>query len=746
LRIAPGTSIWTRIKRWALDFDAWMSASAFESGRDAASIWERYSRFMDHLRVRGARRVVLDLASEGVTLGLAGGFVLLALALPAFDETNEDWRRTQDYAVTFLDRFGQEIGRRGIRHDDSVSLDDFPDDLIKAALATEDRRFFSHWGIDPIGTTRALVVNSRASGVVQGGSTITQQLAKNLFLSNERSIDRKIKEAFLALWLEFQLSKEEILKLYLDRAYMGGGNFGVTAAADFYFGKHVKDITLAESAMLAGLFKAPSRFSPHVNLPAARARASDVLSNLVDSGFMSEGQVQTARRNPATAIDRGRNTTPDYYLDWAFEQVKRMAADGKFGQERVLIVKTPLDRAIQSRADTAIEDLLRQQGEQYNVRQAAAVVMDPDGAVRAMVGGRDYGQSQFNRATGALRQPGSAFKPFVYATALSTLPYRPDSIVRDAPICLGNWCPNNYNRSFAGAMTMTTALARSINTIPVRFSLEIGGGNARAGRAKIMETTERMGVRTPLTDSSSLPIGASEITVMDMTAGYAVFANGGRRVEPYIALDVWNSFGEQIYSHAREPIPEQALATGVVADMNYMLSKVPETGTGRRAALEGIKSAGKTGTTNAYRDAWYGGYTGNFVSAVWFGNDNYAPTARMTGGSLPAMAWKEIMAFAHQDVEIVPIPGLDEIDAPRVAETGPVPTMTGAFDQTANRRTNTSLSRRSFEVLNGINRMFEVAERPASGFSATRRPPSRDRRVERAPVGFQQVSGRVGLP
>jgi len=420
---------------------------------------------------------------------------------------------------------------------------------------------------------------------------------------------------------------------------MGGGNFGVTAAADFYFGKHVKDITLAESAMLAGLFKAPSRFSPHVNLPAARARASDVLSNLVASGFMSEGQVQTARRNPATAIDRGRDTTPDYYLDWAFEQVKQMAAEGKFGHERVLIVKTPLDRSIQTRADTAIEGLLRQQGDQYNVRQAAAVVMDPDGAVRAIVGGRDYGQSQFNRATGALRQPGSAFKPFVYATALSTLPYRPDSIVRDAPICLGNWCPNNYNRSFAGAMPLTTALARSINTIPVRLSLEIGGGNARAGRARIMETTERMGVRTPLTDSSSLPIGASEITVMDMAAGYAVFANGGRRVEPYIAIEVWNSFGELIYSHAREPVPERALATGVVSDMNFMLSKVPETGTGRRAALEGIKSAGKTGTTNAYRDAWYGGYTGNFVSAVWFGNDNYAPTARMTGGSLPAMAW-----------------------------------------------------------------------------------------------------------
>ncbi len=746
MRFAKGTTFWTRIKRLALGFDAWLNASAFESGRDASRLWERFSNLTDKLRARGARRVVLDLASEGVTLGLAGGFLMLGLALPAFDETNEDWRRTQDFAVTFLDRFGQEVGRRGIRHDDSVSLDDFPDDLIKAALATEDRRFFSHWGIDPVGTTRALVVNSRASGVVQGGSTITQQLAKNLFLTNERSIDRKIKEAFLALWLEFQLSKEEILKLYLDRAYMGGGNFGVAAAAEFYFGKSVKDLTLAESAMLAGLFKAPSRFSPHVNLPAARARANDVLTNLVDAGFMSEGQVQIARRNPASAIDRGRDTTPDYYLDWAFDQIKRMASEGKFGNERVLIVKTPLDRAIQTRSDTAVEDIIRQHGDEYNASQAAAVVMDPDGAVRAIVGGRDYGQSQFNRATDALRQPGSAFKPFVYATALSNLPYRPDSMVRDAPICLGNWCPNNYNRSFAGAMPMTVALARSINTIPVRLSVEIGGGNAKAGRAKIIDMTQRMGVRTPLMDTPSLPIGASEITVMDMAAGYAVFANGGRRVEPYIAVEVWNSFGDLIYAHDREPVPEQVLATGVVADMNFMLSKVPESGTGRRAALDEIISAGKTGTTNAYRDAWYGGYTGNFVTAVWFGNDNYQPTARMTGGSLPAMTWKEIMTFAHQDIELRPLPGLDGSDAPLVAETGPTPETTAAFDSSVNRRTNTALSRRSFEVITGINRMFELADRPRAGFPAAQRSISRDRRAERAPGGFQAVSGRIGLP
>jgi len=735
LRLAPETSLWTRIKRWAADFDAWLSASAFEGQGDFKRFWRAYNRVMRVFRFRGIRRALLDLTSEAATLSVAAGAVLVMLAIPAFYETHVDWRRTQDFAVTFLDRQGEEVGRRGIRHDDSVRLEDFPDELIMAALATEDRRFFSHWGIDPIGTTRALVVNTRADAVVQGGSTITQQLAKNLFLNNERSMDRKIREAFLALWLEVQLDKEEILKLYLDRAYMGGGNFGVAAAADFYFGKSVKDLTLAESAMLAGLFKAPSRFSPHINLPAARARANEVLTNLVNAGFMSEGQVQVARQNPATAIDRGRDTPADFYFDWAFEQVREMAREGHFGNERVLIVKTPLDLELQAHADQAVENILRQHGEAYGVRDAAAVVMDPDGAVRAIVGGRDYGASQFNRATSALRQPGSAFKPFVYATVLSHLPYRPDSIVRDAPICIGNWCPNNYNRSFAGAMPMTTALARSINTIPVRFSLELGNGNAREGRAKIIEMTRRMGVRTPMQDTTSLPIGASEMTVMDMTAGYAVFANGGNRVDPYVALEVWNGFGEPLYSRRRDHEPERVLATSVVSDMNRMLATVPTAGTGRRAALDGVVSAGKTGTTNAYRDAWYGGYTGNYVSAIWFGNDNYESTRRMTGGSLPAMAWREIMSFAHQDVEIVPIPGLDTDEAPLVAQAPEA--------EMSERARNGSMSRRSFEVIGGINRMFESASRPRTSFTPPRQSGTMVRPVRASRAGgFEVVSGR----
>jgi len=368
-----------------------------------------------------------------------GAVLLLALALPAFQATASGRINNSDeISVVFLDRYGNEIGRRGIRSDDSYPLDKLPDYFVKATLATEDRRFYEHFGIDFPGTFRAMMVNVRAGGVSQGGSSLSQQLAKNLFLTNERSIERKIKEAFLAVWLEFHISKDEILKLYLDRAYMGGGTFGVVAAADYYFGKSVKDLSLAESAMLAGLFKAPTKYAPHINLPAARARASDVLQNMVEAGFLTEGQIQTARRNPATPIDRKRDVTPDFYLDWAFQQVQQVAKEGKLGTDRVLIVKTPLDTSIQKKADETVEDMLRQYGRQYDADQAAMVIMDPDGAVRAMVGGRDYGQSQFNRASDSLRQPGSSFKPYVYAAALTNLPrLRPNTIVTDTAVASG---------------------------------------------------------------------------------------------------------------------------------------------------------------------------------------------------------------------------------------------------------------------------------------------------------------------
>ncbi|MHB2167822.1 transglycosylase domain-containing protein [Alsobacter sp. R-9] len=715
-------TLWQRIVRAFESFDSWTAFSLGEGGRAMASAWDRYSAFMDRFHVTGGKRVANDLACEALTLSVGGLLLMLTLAIPAFREvSDENWLKKQDLAVVFQDRYGNEVGRRGIRHDDSIALEEFPDHLIKAVLATEDRRFYEHFGIDFIGTSRALMANARASGVVQGGSSITQQLAKNLFLTNERSIERKIKEAFLALWLEFHLSKRDILKLYLDRAYMGGGSFGASAAAEFYFGKSVKDVTLAEAAMLAGLFKAPSKYAPHNNLPAARARAADVLSNMVDAGYLTEGQVFAARRNPATPVDRKQEISPDYYLDWAFLEAKRLADEGKLGSDRVLTIRTALDPGVQKAAETSLETILRQHGDTYDASQAATVVMDPDGAVRGMVGGRDYGASQFNRATDALRQPGSSFKPFVYTAALMTGKFNPATIVTDRPVCVGNWCPNNYGRSYAGSMPLSVALAKSINTIPVQLATAIGEGNNKAGRFRVIEVCRMMGLTTPLVDTVSLPIGAAEVTVLDMTAGYAVLANGGRKADPYAAVEIRNSRGEVIYRHDRDaPTPKQIVPEKIVADMNSMMVKVVEEGTGKRAILPGIKVAGKTGTTNAYRDAWFIGYTGNLVAGVWFGNDDYSPTARMTGGSLPAQAWHDMMAPAHLSVELRPMPGIAPA-APAAPATASAAKGTEVPAATAQRPA--VLNRRSLEALGGIETLLNRVEpRAPAGPSAALEP------------------------
>src|SRR6187401_2545646 len=434
---------------------------------------------MDRFYVgRWKRWVFIEPLSEAATIGLGGLILMLALAVPAFRETaDDDWLKKSDLAVSFLDRYGNPIGSRGIKHNDSIPLEDFPDNLIKATLATEDRRFYEHFGIDVGGTARALVTNAQAGGVRQGGSSITQQLAKNLFLTNERTIERKVKEAFLAIWLETRLTKNEILKLYLDRAYLGGGAFGVDAAAQYYFNKSARDVNLSEAAMLAGLFKAPTRFAPHINLPAARARANVVLDNLVEANMMTEGQVFGARRHPATPVDRRDDRAPNYYLDYAFDEMKKLVATfPKSMTERVFVVRTALDTGLQNNADAAVESSLRQYGQEYHAKQAAAVLMDVDGAVRALVGGRDYGASQFNRATDAMRQPGSSFKPYVYAAALMH-GMKPTSIVVDGPVCIGNWCPHNYGNGYSGSMTLLMALTKSINTIAVKLSISIGNGN-----------------------------------------------------------------------------------------------------------------------------------------------------------------------------------------------------------------------------------------------------------------------------
>ncbi|MBL4598710.1 MAG: PBP1A family penicillin-binding protein [Rhizobiaceae bacterium] len=630
----------------------------FSNGSDtleSINIWFR--RF----RVTGFKKFLVEVLDEGFTFGVGGLILLFTLAIPAFEETHKDWRNQGDYSILFLDRNGKEIGRRGIRQDDAVQVDAMPDHFIKAVLATEDRRFFDHWGIDFLGLTRAMAENVRANSVVQGGSTLSQQLAKNLFLTNERTLDRKVKEAFLSVWLEINLTKKEILKLYLDRAYMGGGNFGVGAAAQFYFDKEVTDINLAESAMLAGLFKAPTKYAPHINLPAARARANEVLTNMVQAGFMTEGQVIGARRKPATIVERDASEGPNYFLDWAFEEVKRITIAMPV---RTIIAKTTIDLDLQRSAEDSIETHLRQHGTAYHVKQAAMIAIDHTGAVRAMVGGRDYGHSQFNRATKSKRQPGSAFKPFVYASSIENYGYDEHTRVTDGSVCVHRfgktWCPRNYGGSFRGRTDFTTALVKSINTIPVKLYLGRDGLKGLGGK-KIVETARKMGVTSKLVMNPPMVLGANGLTVLEMATGYGTFMTGGKRLNVQGIVQLKDTKGNTLYDIRKNQVePTQALKESTVATMNKMMVQIPEWGTARRAALDGIRAAGKTGTTQAYRDAWFVGFTGNYVAAVWFGNDNYQPTARLTGGRLPAMTWQKFMTYAHQNIELRPIPYVDD--------------------------------------------------------------------------------------
>lgn len=725
----------SRIRNFFLDLDARIDSSLFSSAKGIRELYERYSTFMDRFYVgRWKRWVFIEPLSEAATIGLGGMVLMLILAIPAFRETaDEDWLKKSDLAVTFLDRYGNPIGSRGIKHNDSIPLEDFPDVLIKATLATEDRRFYEHFGIDIAGTARALVTNAQAGGVRQGGSSITQQLAKNLFLSNERTIERKINEAFLAVWLEWRLSKNEILKLYLDRAYMGGGTFGVDGAAHFYFNKSARDVTLAEAAMLAGLFKAPTKYAPHINLPAARARANVVLDNLVDAGFMTEGQVFGARRNPAFAVDRRDEASPNYYLDYAFDEMRKLVDTfPKSYTERVFVVRLAIDTNVQKAAEDAIENQLRQFGRDYHATQAATVVSDLDGGIRAMVGGRDYGASQFNRATDAYRQPGSSFKPYVYTTALLN-GFTPNSIVVDGPVCIGNWCPQNYGHSYSGSVTLTQAITRSINVVPVKLSIMIGQKEqpkapnpAKIGRAKIVEVARRFGLKAPLPDTPSLPIGSDEVTVLEHAVAYATFPNRGKAVTPHAVLEVRTGAGDLVWRWDRDgPKPRQAIPANIAADMAGMMSHVVSEGTARRAALDGIPTAGKTGTTNAYRDAWFVGYTGNFTCAVWYGNDDYSPTNRMTGGSLPAQTWHDIMVAAHQGVEVREIPGVgmgqklppervanaQANAAPKVLETKPGPPPV--------------LTKRGADILVRVEKLLDDAAKTATKSTANESQPTK---------------------
>lgn len=645
-----------RLINW-LRLDSWIDSNL-------SGLWERtkdrynaVSSFFARFRLTGWKRLFNELASEALTLGLGGVIVIYAAALPAFREIDEkNWLAMDQFSVTFQDKDGNVIGKRGININDAVPLDEIPDYLIKAVVATEDRRFFDHIGIDFLGTARALVENVRANDVVQGGSTLTQQLAKNLFLSPERSLKRKLKEVFLSLWLESRLTKREILKLYLDRAYMGGGAFGVEAASQFYFGKSVRNISMAEAAMLAGLFKAPTSYAPHINLPASRARANEVLSNLVEAGFYSAGQVYNARLHPAQPIENREGRSPDWFLDYAYEEIQKKIKDRR---DFVLTARTTIDPKLQDYAEKALQSHLSHGSHRRRSNQitGALVSTETDGAVRALVGGLDYGESQFNRATMARRQPGSSFKVYVYATALKN-GWTPRTLIRDGPVSCGRWSPKNYNGSYGSGrrVSMADALRVSLNTTAVLTSLKVG-------RDKVLDLVKELGI-DGVRKTCSMALGDTGITPLQHTGGFATFANGGMSAHPYAIIEVFNSKGQRIFSHEKDdPPPRRLISRHVAEEMNEMLQGVVTAGTGRAAALDFTNAVGKTGTSSSYRDAWFMGFTGRYVTGVWIGKDNFRPVYRsggrgMTGGSVPAQVWHAYMSVAHESMDIPTIPGL----------------------------------------------------------------------------------------
>ena len=632
--------------------DSFVSSGVFELLDALRRGFSAYSSFVHRFRLSGPKRVAVDLLDDMATFGTVACFGLLAFALPPFSGTGDVWNKGRDYAITFTDENGEIIGRRGIRQDDAIPLEDIPPHVIRAALATEDARFYQHFGVDVFGTFRAIIQNARANEVVQGGSSITQQVAKNLFLSPERTIQRKVHEAFLSLWIEARLSKDEILKLYLDRSYLGGGNYGVEAAAQYYFGKSIRDVNLAEAAMLAGLFKAPSKYAPHVSMEQARARANVVLYRMLDAGFITQGQLVQARREPAVLVNSPAIASPDWFLDKAYADTLALIEAKHITGDYVIEVKTTINAKLQDAAQRIINKALDTEGPQYHATQAAIVTMATDGAVRAIVGGRDYENSQFNRATDAMRQPGSSFKPFVYLAALLN-GYTPDSVVLDGPVSVGGWAPRNYTGKYGGRVSLTTALAKSYNSVPVRLSQDFG-------RPAIIETAHKVGLKAELETWPPMVLGTSAMTLFDITTAYGTFATGGVVLKPYTVLEIRRPNGDVIYTRSSEPPEEKVhvVPEEKIAELNQMMNAVVESGTGRRAILGFTPVAGKTGTNQSYRDAWFIGYTGHNVTGVWFGNDDFTPMNKVTGGLLPAGAWHDVMLWAEQPQVGVALPGL----------------------------------------------------------------------------------------
>lgn len=561
-----------------------------------------------------------------VGIGVAGLVGYYAMDLP---DTQQLWKVENSPEFRFYGAEEKLLARRGRLQGRPLLFRDLPPDLVHAVVAIEDRRFFSHFGLDFRGLARAMVSNIRSGAVVAGGSTLTQQLAKNVFLDPERTLKRKVQELLLAFWMEATLTKEEIFALYMNRVYFGAGAYGVHAASETYFNRPVPELTLGEAATLAGLLKAPSRLAPNRNPSAAHDRAQLVLQAMVDAGYLKDTDLADDPLSKVTIVTRS-NDTAHYAIDWALEQLPDF-----IGRPRTdLDVVTTLDPVMQLAAEQAARHVLDASGQDRKVSQVAMVIMTPQGAVRAMVGGRSYEMSQYNRAILAQRQPGSAFKPIIYLAALEA-GYKPGDILQDTPFSVGDWSPQNYDRLYRGPVTLTDALANSLNTVAAQLSEAVG-------RETVIETARRLGITSPLYPHPSIALGVFELSLIELTATYATLANGGYRTFPYIIEEVVSHSGNEFYSRrAGAAVP--VIKPEIVQDLQDMLVAGVESGTGRGAHIDGLRIGGKTGTSQTWRDAWFIGMTGDLVVGVWVGNDDGSPMDRITGGSIPAQIFREFM-------------------------------------------------------------------------------------------------------
>lgn len=584
---------------------------------------------------------ILRLFKWMFVLGLWCGLIAVGiLAWYARELPNiiENPKFKKEVSITVLANDGTVIGRYGDLKGNSLSIQDVPKHTLDAVLAVEDRRFYHHFGIDPIGLTRAIYVNVRSKDRVQGGSTITQQLAKNLFLTQDKTYKRKIQEALLAFWLEKELTKDEILMAYLNRVYMGAGTYGIEAATKVYFGKPVKDLTLYESAVLAGLLKAPSRYSPLSNKKASRERAAVVLSTMIDAKFITEKEAKAALARKPVPDDKSTadGASSRYFADWIVDSLDDLI--GTPTQD--LVVETTLDPEVQDSSAAVIKETVEKNREKLRVSQGASVVIRPDGSIVAMVGGVDYKESQFNRAAQGMRQPGSSFKPIVYLAALEN-GFGPYDVVMDEPITEGKYRPQNFGNKYYGEVTLLDALTFSLNTVSVRLAKAIGVD-------KVISVARRMGITADLESNLALSLGTSEISMVEMAQAYATIASGGHTIRAYGVRRIKTVDGSKtLYEYEQEPAPK-VFRSSDVDNLVTMMASVVQNGTGGAAASP-FFVAGKTGTSQDHRDAWFDGFTNDYVAVVWFGNDDNRSMKGVTGGGLAAGTWKRIITAAKAD-------------------------------------------------------------------------------------------------